>query len=110
MDQLQYEATFKGQFITCAELAACREKRAASKEPCWGIAPPVVDEVLDLILIAARGKAPGEDKITAEVLGAGGRPTAQLLQPLFAGVCLSRGRAVSWRQFRVERTRREESC
>ena len=36
------------------------------------------------------GKAPGEDGITAEVLGAGGRPMAQLLQPLFEGVCLQR--------------------
>ena len=26
--RLQYEATFKGQVTTCAELAACREKRA----------------------------------------------------------------------------------
>ena len=50
------------------------------------ITPPTVDEVLDLILSAARGKAPGEDGIRPEVLGAGGRPMAQLLQPLFAGV------------------------
>ena len=33
-------------------------------------------EVLDLILSAAKRKAPGEDEITAEVPGAGGRPMA----------------------------------
>ena len=42
--------------------------------------------MLDLILSAAKGKAPGEDGITAEVLAAGGRPMAQLLQPLFSGM------------------------
>ena len=36
--------------------------------------------MLDLVLSAAKVKAPGEDGITAEVLGAGGRPMAQLLQ------------------------------
>ena len=81
----QCEATFKGQFATCAELAAFRERRAASREPCWGIAPSTVDEVHDLLLLsAARSKAPGEDGITAEVLGAGGRPMAQLLQKSLA--------------------------
>ena len=77
----QYEATFKGQVITCAELAAGREMRAEDREPCWGIVPLTVDEVLDLILSASRGKAPGVDGISAEVLGAGGRPMAMLLQP-----------------------------
>ena len=52
----------------------------------------MVDEVLDLNLNAAKGKAPG-----AEVLGAGGRPTAQLLQPLFAGVCLQRALPIVWK-------------
>ena len=54
-----------------------------------------MDEVLDLILSAAKGKAPGKDGITVEVLGSG-RPMPQLLQPLFAGVskepCLLCGR------------------
>ena len=70
----QFGATFKGQVITCAELAAGREKSAEEREPCWGILPPTVDEVLDLILSASRGKAAGVDGITADVLGAGGRP------------------------------------
>ena len=67
--------------------------------------------MLDLILGAAKGKAPGEDGITAEVLGAGGRPMAQLLQPVFAAVCLQRAlpiawkKGVPWQPFRVERTR-----
>ena len=59
----QCEATFKGQVITCAELAAGREKRAEERGPCWGIVPPTVDEVLVLILSASRGKAPGVDGI-----------------------------------------------
>ena len=63
----------------------------------WGITPPTVDDVLDLILSAARGKAPGEDGITSEVLGAGGRPVAQLLQLLFAGVCLQRALPIVWK-------------
>ena len=46
-----------------------------------GIVPPTVDEVLDLILSALRGKAPGVDGISAEMLGNGGRPIAMLLQP-----------------------------
>ena len=68
------------------------------------IVPPTVDEVLGLILSAARGKAPGEDGITAEVPGAGGRPMA-LLQPLFAGALFATGsvhrveRGVSWQPF-----------
>ena len=93
----QYEATFKGQVITCAELAVGREKRAEEREPCWGIVPPTVDEVLDLILSASRGKARGVDGITAEVLGAGGRPMTMLLQPLFAGVCLQRALSIMWK-------------
>ena len=60
----------------------------AGRELCWRIVPPTVDEVLDLILSAAKDKAPGEDGITAEVLAAGGRPMAQLRQPLFSGVCV----------------------
>ena len=59
--------------------------------------PPTVDEVIDLILSASRGEAPGVDGITAEVLGAGGRPMAMLLQPLFAGVCLQRALAIMWK-------------
>ena len=59
--------------------------RVEDREPCWGTVPPTVDEVLDLILSASRGEAPGEDGIST-VLGAGGRPMAMLLQPLFAGV------------------------
>ena len=59
--------------------------RAEDRERCWGTVPPTVDEVLDLILSASRGEAPGEDGIST-VLGAGGRPMAMLLQPLFAGV------------------------
>ena len=108
---LKYEATFKEQVTTRVGPATDREKRAASREACWGITPPTVDEVLDLILSAARGKAHGEDGITAEVFGAGGRPMAQLLQPLFAGVCLQKGpahrveRVVSWQPSRVERIR-----
>ena len=66
------------------------KNRAEEREPCYGIVPPTVDEVFDLILSASRGKAPGVDGITAEVLGACGRPMAMLLQPLFAGVCLQR--------------------
>ena len=93
----QYEATFKGQVITCAELAVDREKRAEDREPCWGIVPPTVDEVLDLILSASRGKAPSVDGISAEVLGAGGRPMAMLLQPLFASVCLQRALPIMWK-------------
>ena len=69
---------------TCVALATDRERRAACREACWGITPPTVDEV---------GKAPGENGITAEVLGAGGRPMAQLLQPLFAGVLLAKSSA-----------------
>ena len=88
---------WKGQVTTCAEPGACREKRAAAREPCWGIVPPTVDEVLDLILSAAKGKTPGEDGITAEVLGAGGRPMAQLLQTLFAGVGLQRALPIVWK-------------
>ena len=57
-----------------------------------------MDEVQDLILSAARGKARGEDGITAEVLGAGGRPMAQLLQPLIAGVCLQRTLPIVWKE------------
>ena len=95
--RLQYEATFKGKVTTCLELATDRERRAASREARWGITPPAVDEVLDLILSAARGKAPGEDGIMAEVLGAGGRPMAQLSQPLFADVCLQRALPVVWK-------------
>ena len=111
----QCEATFEGQVITCAELAAGREKRAEDREPCWGIVLPTVDEVLDLILSASRGKAPGVDGISAEVLEAGGRPMAMLLQPLFAGVCLQRALPIMWKggimaTIRVARTRREESC
>ena len=49
--------------------------------------------MLGLILSAARGKASGEDGITADVLGAGGRPIAQLLQPLFAGALFAKGSA-----------------
>ena len=94
----QYEATFKSQVVTCAELGAGREKRAEEREPCWGIVPPTVDEVLDLILSASRGKAPGVDGITAELLGAGGRPMAMLLQPLFAGVCLQRALPIMWKR------------
>ena len=61
------------------------------------LVPPTVDEVLDLILSASRGKAPGVDGITAEVLGAGGRPMAMLLQPLFARVCLQRALPIMWK-------------
>ena len=56
-----------------------------------------MDEVLDLILSASRGKAPGVDGITKEVLGAGGRPMAMLLQPLFAGVYLQRALPIMWK-------------
>ena len=72
--------------------------------------------MLDLILSAAKGKAPGEDGITAEVLGAGGRPMAQLLQPLFAGVCLQRALPSVWKgkyhgnHSELERTKRKELC
>ena len=62
----QYEATFKGQVVTCAEWAAGTEKRAEDRESCLGIVPPTVDEVLDLILSASRGSAPGVDGISAE--------------------------------------------
>ena len=88
---------WKGQVTTCAEPGACRKKRAVDREPCWEIVPPTVDEVLDLILSAAKGKTPGEDGITAEVLGAGGRPVAQLLQTLFAGVGLQRALPIVWK-------------
>ena len=67
--RLQCEATFKGQVTTCTELASSREKRAAGREPCWGIVPLTVDEVLDLILTAATGKAPGEDGSRRRCLG-----------------------------------------
>ena len=60
---------FKGQVTTCAKLAAYGEKRAAGREPCWEIVPTMVDEVLDLILSAAKVKAPGEDGITVRCLG-----------------------------------------
>ena len=53
--------------------------------------------MLDLILSTVRGKSRSEDGITAEVLGAGGRPMAQLQQPLFAGVCLSRALPIAWK-------------
>ena len=53
--------------------------------------------MLDLILSSAKGKTPGEDGITAEVLGAGGRPVAQLLQTLFAGVGLQRALPIVWK-------------
>ena len=66
-------------------MAAGREKRAEDREQCWGSVPPTVDEVLDLFLSASRGKAPGVDGISAEVLGAGGRPMAMLLQPFVRG-------------------------
>ena len=39
-----------------------------------------------------------EDGITTEVLGAGGRPMAQLLQPLFASVRLQRALPIVWRR------------
>ena len=54
--------------------------------------------VLDLILSAAMDKTPGEDGITAEVHGAGGRPMAQLRQPFFAGVSLQRALPHVWRE------------
>ena len=88
---------FKGKVTTCVELTTDRERRAASREACEGITPRTVDEVIDLILRAARGKAPGEDGITAEVPGAGGRPMVQLSQPLFAGVCLQRALPIVWK-------------
>ena len=67
----QYEATFKGQVITCAELAIGGEKRAEDREPCWVIVPPTVDEVFDLILSASRSKAPCVDGISCLELVAG---------------------------------------
>ena len=69
--------------------------RAEDREPCWGTVPPTVDEVLDLILSASRGEAPGEDGIST-VLGAGGRPMAMLLQPLFADVRLQTALSIVW--------------
>ena len=57
---------------TRAELAIDRETRAASRGACRGITPPTVNEVLDLILNAARSKAPGEDGITTRDGGAWG--------------------------------------
>ena len=53
--------------------------------------------MLDLTLSEARCEAPCEDGITADLLGAGGRPVAQLLQPLFAGVCLQRALHIVWK-------------
>ena len=75
----QYKATFKGQVVTCAELAAGTEKRAEDREPCLGIVPPTVDEVLDLILSASRGTAPG-------VVGSPRR-----------GFCLQRALPIMWK-------------
>ena len=46
---------------------------------------------------AARSRASGEDGVTSEVLGAGGRPMAQLLQPLFSSVCLQRALPIVWK-------------
>ena len=49
--------------------------------------------LVSFFLSPSRGKAPGVDGVTAEVFGAGGRPMAMLLQPLFAGVCLQKSSA-----------------
>ena len=114
--RLQYEATFKGQVTTCAKLAASGEKRAAGREPCWGIVPTMVGEVLDLILSVQRAKRLARMGSRRSCLGLAGR-MAQLMQPLFAGVCVCLQGALpivwkeaSWQAFRVERTKREDSC
>ena len=62
-----------------------------------GLCRPLTMRCLISFLSASRGKAPGVDGISAEVLGAGGRPMAMLLQPLFASVCLQRALPIMWK-------------
>ena len=113
--RLQYEATFKGQVTTCVELATDREKRAASREACWGITPPTVDEVLDLILSAARARHLAKTGSRRRCLGLVAGPWRSsynhCLQAFVCKeLCPSCGKEVSWQPFRVERIRREELC
>ena len=93
--RLQYGATFKGQMTTRAELARDTETRAASKEACWGTTPPTLDQVLDLIL-SSEGQGTWCRWYHVGGAGAGGRPMAQLLQPLSASVCLQRVLRIMW--------------